>query len=248
MRTPDPTGDDHAWERLAPWYVDHVRSGSENHRIARDLVLELAGPLDGRPAVLDVGCGEGHVARALAAAGADVTAVDASAGLLAAAAAHPSGARGRSPDYRRDDARTLATVGDGTIDGVVACLSLNDVDDLDAAVDAIDRVAAPGARAVVVIPHPCFEAPHGRWDDHGEHASPRWHRVVPDGYLRSRFWTSGLPGSVRGEAGNHHRPLGAYVDGFTSRGWACTALVEPDPKRALPPGTPNLLGLRFARG
>jgi hypothetical protein len=70
---------------------------------------------------------------------------------------------------------------------------------------------------------------------------------VPDGYLGARYWTSGRPGTVRGEAGNHHRPLSAYVDAFTGRGWACTGLIEPAPKAALPPGTPNLLAIRFDR-
>jgi SAM-dependent methyltransferase len=83
--------------------------------------------------VLEVGCGEGALARALSAAGHDVTAIDPEA---------PEG-----PLFRRV---TLEELPDpGPFDGVVASRSLHHVEGLDAALDRIAALLTPGGVFVV---------------------------------------------------------------------------------------------------
>lgn len=72
--------------------------------------------------VLDVGCGGGLLAEALAREGADVVGIDLSPAGLEAARAHAA-AQGLTIDYRRTDAATHAAEHPGTYD-VVTCMEL----------------------------------------------------------------------------------------------------------------------------
>jgi 2-polyprenyl-6-hydroxyphenyl methylase/3-demethylubiquinone-9 3-methyltransferase len=93
--------------------------------------------------VLDVGCGGGILAEALAAAGAQVTGVDPSARSLDAARAHARRA-GLAIDYRRGGAEDLAALVGGGFDLVFAVDVLEHVDDLERAIAAVAAVLAPG--------------------------------------------------------------------------------------------------------
>jgi SAM-dependent methyltransferase len=97
----------------------------------RAFVLERLPPVPAR--VLEVGCGEGVLARALAAAGHDVTAIDPEA---------PEG-----PLFRRSTIEELAEP--GPFDAVVASRSLHHVDDLERALDRIEALLVPGGVLVV---------------------------------------------------------------------------------------------------
>jgi ubiquinone/menaquinone biosynthesis C-methylase UbiE len=108
-------------------------------------------PPPGR-ATLEVGCGEGRVARDLAAHGHRVTAVDLTPALLTLAKrAHPSGT------YLLADAAALP-FRDGAFDLVVAYNSLMDVDDMPAAVLEMTRVLEPGGRLGICVTHPTWDA------------------------------------------------------------------------------------------
>jgi 2-polyprenyl-6-hydroxyphenyl methylase/3-demethylubiquinone-9 3-methyltransferase len=94
--------------------------------------------------VLDVGCGGGILAEALAAEGAVVTGIDPSEQSLAAARDHARRS-GLAIDYRRGTAEELASSGpDGTYDLVFAVDVLEHVDDLDRTLGAVASVLAPG--------------------------------------------------------------------------------------------------------
>src|SRR5688500_16607039 len=77
-----------SWIANAPAWCDAVRQGRiESRRVATDAAIVDA-VLDAKPRrVLDVGCGEGWLARALASHGIAVTGVDFSAPLIDAAKA-----------------------------------------------------------------------------------------------------------------------------------------------------------------
>lgn len=98
----------------------------------------------GRKRVLDVGCGGGILAEALAAEGAVVTGIDPSDKSLAAARDHARHS-GLAIDYRPGTAEDLASSGlGGTYDLVFAVDVLEHVDDLDRTLAAVAAVLAPG--------------------------------------------------------------------------------------------------------
>ncbi|MGY2046682.1 class I SAM-dependent methyltransferase [Methylobacterium sp. JK268] len=114
---------------------------------ALDLVAEAFAPLHGR-SLLDIGCGAGALARALAAQGARMAGIDPSAPALAAA-------RDALPeaDLRLGEAQALPWP-DRTFDGAVFFNSLHHLpaDEMGPALREAARVTGPGRAVVVVEP------------------------------------------------------------------------------------------------
>jgi SAM-dependent methyltransferase len=178
------------WEQEAANWLAWARTpGHDVYWHYRSAFFELVPPAG--DATLEIGCGEGRVARDLAARGHRVTGLDASPTLLeAAAAAHPDGR------YVLADAAQLPFE-DGAFDLVVAYNSLMDVQDMPRAVREAARVLAPGGRLCVCVTHPLADA--GRFAAKGEDAP----FVIEGSYLESRrfegrFEHNGLVMTFRG--------------------------------------------------
>lgn len=107
--------------------------------------IETRAPLAGRR-VLDVGCGGGILAEAMAARGADVLGIDLAEASLGVARLHAL-ERGVPLEYRAVSAEDLADEMPGAFD-VVTCLEmLEHVPDPAAVVAACARLVKPGGRA-----------------------------------------------------------------------------------------------------
>jgi SAM-dependent methyltransferase len=136
------------WERQAEAWVRWARErGHDSYWLFhRDRFLELL-PAPGRLTV-DVGCGEGRLARDLKALGHTVLAVDRSPTMV-------EHARSADPelDVRQADAAELQ-LEDEAADLVISFMSLMNTDDLEGAVREAARVLAPGGRYCVAITHP----------------------------------------------------------------------------------------------
>jgi SAM-dependent methyltransferase len=140
------------WERHAADWTRWAREpGHDSYwRFHRDRFLELLPP-PGR-LTLDIGCGEGRVARDLTALGHHVRAFDASPSLVDAA-------RAADPSLKVSVAdATALPLDDGAADLVVSFMVLMNVDDLDAAVREAARVLEPGGRFCIAITHPISTA------------------------------------------------------------------------------------------
>ena len=179
--------------------------------IPREDTLKLLGHVEGKR-VLDLGCGAGHNAIALARQGAKVIGVDASSEQIADAreAAERAGVR---LELHHAPLAELAFVRADTIDAVVSAHGLVQVEDLDRVFRQVDRVLRPEHHFVLSLPHPAFAL-----------ADPE----DPDGRVRRSYWDPA--------------PLGDTVPRtisslFTSLGRAnfrVDALLEPEPAAAAP--------------
>ncbi|HSN18227.1 MAG TPA: bifunctional 2-polyprenyl-6-hydroxyphenol methylase/3-demethylubiquinol 3-O-methyltransferase UbiG [Gammaproteobacteria bacterium] len=108
--------------------------------------VDQRAPLAGRT-VLDIGCGGGLMAEAMAARGAKVTGIDLSEGALKVARLHLK-ETGRQVDYRHISAEALATERPGHFD-VITCLEmLEHVPDPGSVIRAIATMLKPGGQVV----------------------------------------------------------------------------------------------------
>ncbi len=138
-------------DRAAQWLAWARTPNFDGYWAYRDAFFDRVAPAPGR-ATLEVGCGEGRVARDLAARGHLVTGIDASAILVAHA-------READPDgrYLVASAENLPFEA-ASFDLVVAYNSLMDVDDMPAAVAEAARVLEPGACFAVCVTHPVADS------------------------------------------------------------------------------------------
>ena len=140
-----------SWEQEAENWIRWARApGHDAYWRYREAFFAIVPPA-GR-ATLEVGCGEGRVARDLKARGHDVTGIDSSPTLLAAAREADPGGR-----YELADAATLPFA-DASFDRVVAYNSLMDVDDMPGAVREAARVLTPDGQLCVCVTHPLADA------------------------------------------------------------------------------------------
>jgi SAM-dependent methyltransferase len=205
-----------AWERAAPVWVEWARApGHDSYwRFHRDQFLELLPPPGRR--TLDLGCGEGRLARDLKALGHDVVALDGSETMVAAArAADPA------LEVLLGDAAALPFP-DGSFDLVVAFMSLQDVDDMEGAVAESARVLEPGGRLCVATVHPLNSA--GAFSSDDEDAP----FVIAGSYLDARRTEDRLErDGLSMVFASEHRPLETYAAALERAGLLIERIREP---------------------
>ena len=194
-------------------------------------LFRAIGTVDGQR-VLDLGCGQGRIARHLVARGAtEVVGVELSKEMLAHA--------GHSPTvtYHHADATTTSWWDGSTFDGVVSSMALMDIDDLAGAVRTAATVLRPGGWFAWSINHPAFPGI--------EHVRSNW----PTGgsYFDEGLWFTDGTG-VRGTVGANHRTLTTYFTAMLEAGFALERIDEP-PWRLSPdhPALPFFLITRWRK-
>ena len=210
---------DSLWDRHAQWWIDGFTGGADPEYEEQIIPLAVA-ELGGGGRVLDVGCGDGQVARALAATGCAVTGIDPTARNLEVARE-----RGGGPEYVEGAADDLPFP-DAYFDAVVACLVFEHIDDVDAAIAEVARVLRPGGLFAFFLNHPLLQTPGSGWiDDHMIDPPEQYWRIGP--YLVETESIEEV------ELGVHirflHRPLSRYVNAMSEHGLQLERMVEPEP-------------------
>ncbi len=205
-----------AWEQHAAEFIAWARKPNHDSywRFHREHFLELVPPPGRR--TLDLGCGEGRLSRDLKALGHGVVAVDASPTMLAAA-------READPELEAHLADAAALpFADAAFDLVLAFMSLQDVDDFEAAIRESARVLEPSGRLRLAIVHPLNSA--GGFDG-ADVDSPF---TIAGSYLDRSFYMDDLArDGLKITFVSAHRPLQDYVDALADAGLLIERLREP---------------------
>lgn len=171
--------------------------------------------------ICDLACGQGRVARYLAAQGMRVVGIDLSTKLLAIARRHEE-TEPHGVEYVQANAQHLDEQALGLFDGVVCSMALMDIPDLAATLHSVARILRPGGWFIFSILHPCF------------HTSQSGEMETPEGVVRTirRYfveghWRSDTRPGPPGKVGAYHRTLSTYVNTLTAAGLQLVRLSEP---------------------
>jgi SAM-dependent methyltransferase len=211
------------WEAHAGWWIEGFTEGADPEYEQQILPL-AADQLAAARRVLDVGCGDGQIARLARATGAElVVGVDPTWNQIRVAAG-----RGGGPAFARAGAAALPFAA-ASFDAVVACLVFEHIRDVDAAIAEVARVLVPGGAFVFFLNHPLIQTPDSGWID-DQILEP------PEQYWRIGAYLVEDETIEEVEKGVFipfiHRPLSRYVNTLAANGLLLEHMAEPPP----PPG------------
>ncbi|MEA3056174.1 MAG: hypothetical protein QOD30_1606, partial [Actinomycetota bacterium] len=214
---------DDLWEQNATWWQEGFTEGADPEYVEQ--ILPLAREhLAGARRVLDVGTGDGQVARLALANGADV-AIGVDPTTAQVVVAH---SRGGGPAYARAGAGALPFAA-ASFDAVVACLVFEHIRDVDDAIAEVARVLEPGGRFLFFLNHPLLQTPSSGWiDDQVLDPPEQYWRIGP--YLIEDETIEEVEKDVF--IPFIHRPLSRYVNAMAANGLLVQHMEEPAP----PPG------------
>lgn len=216
-------GKDDLWEEHASWWIEGFTEGADPEYEEQILPLAAA-ELAHATRVLDVGCGDGQVARLAAELGAGlVVGIDPTWNQVVVAAE-----RGGGVKVARASAHRLPFAS-GAFDAVVACLVFEHIEDVDDAIAEVARVLEPGGRFCFFLNHPLLQTPGSGWiDDQILDPPEQYWRIGP--YLVEQQSVEEVQKDVF--IPFIHRPLSRYVNALADAGLRIVRMHEPAP----PPG------------
>lgn len=237
------------WDHVASWYDDLIEEKRSDHfeRVILPGTLRLLRPRPGMK-IADVACGQGSLARALSAQGAEVLGLDASPRLIEAARRHGGG-----PIFEVADARELESLSRvrgwlGIADAAACVMALMNIEPVEPVIRGVAAMLRDGGAFVAVVLHPAFRAPgqtSWAWDEgdeteHGPRPARQYRRV--DGYLSpgQREIVMNPGAAAHGKKPvltiTHHRPIQTYVRACAEAGLLIDALEEWPSLRQSEPG------------
>ncbi|HUC23573.1 MAG TPA: class I SAM-dependent methyltransferase [Streptosporangiaceae bacterium] len=169
--------------------------------------------------VLDIGCGDGTLARFLVGQGArHVLGIDPSRRMLAVAASH----RGSRVRYCRASAESFA-LARGSVDLVVSSMALHYVADYRGLVRRVAQWLRPGGNLIYSVEHPICTA---------RNPMTGWHECLGERHWPVDDYADEAPRNqswLGGQVTKHHRRITTFISPILAAGLTLSGIDEPYP-------------------
>ncbi len=213
-----------SWDIISASYQAYTRISTDDVHYGPlapgERELGLLGEVRGKQ-ILEVGCGGGQNAVALAKWGATCTGIDPSAAQLAHAR-RLAQEHGVKVQFAQGVAQDLGAMPDGGFDIVLSSFAFDYVTDLERAYAEIARLLRPGGLFVFCQSHPWFQAVG--WHLAGDPDTPAVADYASWPGIEEWDWRfeDGTSAPMRG----HLRPLAQIVNGLVEAGFILLRIVE----------------------
>ena len=223
---------DTSWDKSADWYQGVTEeAGSYQKEVILPNLLRLINPKPGQK-IIDIGCGTGFFARALAEKGAVLTGLDNSTDMIKTATTF------KTPDpitYLVGSADNLKLLKNKAYDAALIVLALQNMEHLAKVFNEAARVLKPGGNLYLVLNHPAFRIPKASSWEWTPDQNTQFRRI--DKYLsESKQKIVMHPGESSAYTLSFHRPLQTYVKLLGKSGFGVTNLEEWISNRIGPKG------------
>ena len=228
-----------SWDQAADEFAGFFSEGDEfyHKHIITPCLMDLLGDLEGKM-VLDLGCGEGHLARYLAEGtrSTKVLGLDASENMIRIAAEKSQDFADRLA-FQQADASDLAGIPSGFFDVAVCNMALMDIKNYSQAIKEVSRTLKAQGVFVFSILHPCFHTPGSGWVKDQDDAIVGWQ---VGSYYSGLAWKWTPKSRMSKEAYCFHRTLQDYATALRGAGFVITDIREPIPSAELLEKHPRL--------
>lgn len=211
-----------SWGGEAEWYADHLAESDTYHaKVIVPNIERIVAPHTGQK-ILEIGCGEGFIARMLAKGGAHITACDISPELI-----EIGKQKGGGIEYRVSKAEELSWVTPHAYDVVLAVLTLQNMEKIEPVFEGVARALKPGGRFICVLNHPMFRVHKVTSWGFDEKEQVQYRRS--DAYLSARKATIDMHPGKEGKKSvtySFHRSLQDYMKALRASNLAIIRLEE----------------------
>ena len=207
------------WNDHSDWWVAEFTDGVDPE-YEEQIVPMVVERLAGAGIILDLGTGEGQVARALSAAGNKVVGIDPYLQQIRVAVGRAGG-----PAYGVGAAAAMP-IASGSVDAVVACLVFEHIDHVDHAIAEVVRVLKAGGTFMFLLNHPLLQTPGSGWIDDQILDPPEQYWRLGE-YLDEAITMEEVSKDVFVRF--IHRPLHRYLNSLIDAGLVVRRMDEPAP-------------------
>lgn len=219
------------WDRVAAEWSDQLDNGFDRVREEYNwpAFADMIGPIDGLYTV-DLGCGDGDIARRLARSGARVVGLDPAKNMIERAAKRSIEGNPSFQVIAADD--PLATIESNAVDLITCFMGVMSIEDLRPIAEGACRVLKQSGRLTLALLHPCFSHNGMAW-----HKTAEGQRIIE---LRDYMTCPPVMGQVQFQRARetdqrsfqvlrHRRTLSDVLTPFVETGLRLTQCHEPRP-------------------
>ena len=215
------------WNDLAAWWDESAQDGDLYHRtFLFPTLVKWVSPKKGIR-ILDMGCGNGALARLFAKAGADVVGVDFSDVFIKLAKER---SKNLNIYYRvidaTDNKQLQSLIDSEKFDYVVSSMVLHDMPTITPLITALPALLKPNGHFIFTVPHPCFNSGLVEIEDLKNNANQK-KLLLSNRYIKSEEFEIASKPDQPVKQICFHRPLSELFNTLFSAGFVMDGFVEP---------------------